>query len=244
MPPQIGTALSSLGTGAEGLASSVGTGAENLYNALPSPSALWSGSGTPAPATGPGTLTTSTPGLTSYTAPPSPTPPVAPPTTADQFAAANFPSTPGATATSPATPAAAAPSLRTSIGGPLSAISQAVELYQRYQQQQNLQNPSWVASQIAKLQVPLSGKLKNEVGRGVQAQAQEAGLGGAPGLFRTAMAQALAPYQLQEQQNAESDFLGSQGLADQAYPLGGGMSDFGNYLSGLYPQGNYPQATS
>ncbi len=196
-------------TGLEGIGSEIGTGATNLYNALPSPATLFSG--TPA------------------SAPPAIPAPVAAPTVDPITALNQGPSTP---VNAPAVPVVAPPaaSAPTNWGGILKAIATSVEAYQRYQQQQDLQDPNWVANQIRKLQQPLSANLKNAVGNQVQAQAQEAGLSGAPGLFQTALAQALAPYQFQEQQNAEQAFFNAEGASDRAYPLGG------LDVAGLFPQ--------
>lgn len=220
MPDQIGTALKSISAPVTSAAGDVwntlSTDASSLYKALPG---VGSSPTTP--------LATPTPPASNVTATPLPA------------GNATLPQdTSGLTATAPnpsgAAPAAAKPSGIGEAGNLLKTIASAVEMYQRYGLQQNLQNPKWVASQIQALQQPLSANLKNRVGTGVQAQMQEAGLGQAPGLFRQALAEALAPYQLSAQQAAEQEFNSSISGAEGAYPVGGGLDDFGKILSDMY----------
>jgi hypothetical protein len=220
MPGQIGTALQSISAPVTSAAGDVwntlSSDASNLYKALP---------GVGSSPTSP--LATPTPATSAVTSTPIPA------------GNATLPQdTSGLTATAPnpsgAAPAAAKPSGIGEAGNLLKTIASAVEMYQRYGLQQNLQNPKWVASQIGALQQPLSANLKNRVGTGVQAQMQEAGLGQAPGLFRQALAEALAPYQLSAQQAAEQEFNAATQASEGAYPVGGGLDDFGKILSDMY----------
>jgi hypothetical protein len=117
----------------------------------------------------------------------------------------------------------------------LSSIGKAIDSYQKYQLQQNLQNPNYIKAQIAKLQQPLSASLQNAVGAQTQAQMQEAGLGEAPGLFKQALAQALAPYQYNQEQQAASEYENSI-RTSQAEDPWGQLGDFGGQLAQLYAQ--------
>lgn len=105
------------------------------------------------------------------------------------------------------------------------------QAYQRYQQQQNLADPNWVAEQAAKLNTGLTKPLKQRITNQTDAAMAERGLGGAPGLYKEAQAEALAPYQYEAQQNALREFLASQQESMGAYPMGGPMGDFSQFLS-------------
>lgn len=94
----------------------------------------------------------------------------------------------------------------------------------------NLANdPSKVAAGIAQLQAPLSQGLVSSVGNTVQGQAAERGLSTSPGIYSTMLSQALAPYQLQEQQLASDAYFKSLGLPISARPS---------------PFGPFPQSTN
>ena len=103
-------------------------------------------------------------------------------------------------------------------------------MYQRYNMQQNLQDPNYVAKQIQKLQQPLSRNLVSGITKQVEGQAMERGLGGAPGLFQQALGEALAPYQFAEQNQAAQEYFDALGYANQEYPMGGGYGDFAKEL--------------
>lgn len=105
------------------------------------------------------------------------------------------------------------------------------QAYQRYQQQQNLQNPAWVAQQAGKLNQGLSKPLVNRITNETDAAMAERGLGGAPGVYKEALAEGLAPYQYQAQQDALREFLASQQEGMGAYPMGGPLGDFSQFLS-------------
>lgn len=117
-------------------------------------------------------------------------------------------------------------------------INSLLALQKQYQgqqsQYQNLENqqlsklvnttPTQAGQQISQLTQPLSADLVSSVSNPVQAYLAERGLAQAPGIQAQTLAQALAPYQLQEQQ------LGLQGwqtlnqlpfYAQQPYPPGG-----------------------
>ena len=210
LPPMVADMPQSIGSALGGLQSGIGTAynyatseASKLYNALPSMESISNAGNMP---------------------------PSAP---AVSTALASNPATAGispsqVTSVGPAGGAAPATGVTDPAASPLAmlgAIAQALEMYKRFELQSNLQNPSWVAGQVGRLYTPLSGALRNEVTAQTQAGAQESGLGGAPGLFRQSLAQALAPYQFEQQQNAINEYLSSIAEAEQAYPLGGGYGD-------------------
>jgi len=89
--------------------------------------------------------------------------------------------------------------------------------------------PGQVASQITQLEQPLSSNLINSVGNVVQGNLAQRGLSQAPGIQAEALAQGLAPYQLQEQQMAQQALFQKLGLPIQAQPS---------------PFGPYPQTTN
>lgn len=245
MPNGIGETLGAI-------PSDISTGASSLWNALPSfgsPAAPTNGlsetSIAPSPDPNAGTTistaapTWSTP--TGSTGTPNPTGasstlPLGGATN-PSFAGAPAPeSTNAPSAGTPAAPAATNWGGDLKTGGTLlSAIATALQAYQRYNLSQNLQNPKYVAGQIQQLTQPLSAALKNSVGSGVQAQMQEAGLGEAPGLFRQALAQALAPYQLQQQQQAEQQYLQAINTSQSTEnDEGSDLSSFTKALEGMY----------
>jgi len=93
-----------------------------------------------------------------------------------------------------------------------------------YTKQLQAMTPTQLASGIQQLQQPLSANLTNSVGNTVQGQLAERGLSQAPGIYGSSLAQALAPYQLQEQQLATNAYLQKLGLPIQSRP-----SPFGPY---------------
>jgi hypothetical protein len=223
MPQSIGTVLSGLESGIGSTVSGIENVANSLYNKLPSLSSL-TGAATPNPsATLPATSITQDGGFLNVD--PN-TGLVAPDTGASLGIAPS-----GTVGANPpgATGAGAAPNAPSP--NPLAAVAQAIEMYQRYNMQQNLQNPNYVAGQIAKLYRPPSKALVSGITKQVEAQAQERGLGGAPGLFQQALAEALAPYTFADQQIAEQEYFSALGQANQEYPAGGGYGDFSRELA-------------
>jgi hypothetical protein len=100
----------------------------------------------------------------------------------------------------------------------------------------NYQNPQWLSAQVANLEKPISTALKQNVGNGVQAMMAERGLSQAPGMFESALAQALAPYDLQNRQMALNAAMAPMQL-NPMYALASGRPQ-GTDLSGLM-QGVY-----
>lgn len=94
-------------------------------------------------------------------------------------------------------------------------------------QQMNFLNnltPSQLAANIQQLQQPLSQGLTQSVGNTVQGQLAERGLSQSPGIYADVLAQAIAPYQQQEQQMATNAYFQKLGLPISARP-----SPFGPY---------------
>jgi hypothetical protein len=108
------------------------------------------------------------------------------------------------------------------------------------QQQMNytnqLQNmtPAQLAQGIQQLQQPLSTGLAQSVGNTVQGQLSERGLSQAPGIYAQSLTQALAPYQLQEQQLATNAYLQKLGL-----PISSRPSPFGPYPASTNTTGTW-----
>jgi len=203
MPESIGNALSGLSSGIGTAYNYATTEGSKLYNALPSLSSISNA----------GNMPPSSPAVSTALATNPATSGISPSMISSIGPAGGAPPSTGVADPS-ASPLAA-----------LGAIAQALEMYKRFELQSNLQNPSWVAGQVGRLQQPLSGALRNAVTAQTQAGAQESGLGQAPGLFRQSLAQALAPYMYEEQQNAINEYLASIGESMEAYPLG---SPYGN----------------
>jgi hypothetical protein len=88
----------------------------------------------------------------------------------------------------------------------------------------NRLTPAQVSTGISQLEQPLSSDLLHNVGNAVSGQLAERGLSQAPGIQAEALAQGLAPYQLQEQQMAQQAFFQKLGLPISAQP-----SPFGPY---------------
>jgi hypothetical protein len=74
-----------------------------------------------------------------------------------------------------------------------------------------INDPSKLAAASAKLQQPLSQGLTTDVQRQVDANMAQRGLGSSPAIMADVSAQALAPYYLQQQQNAMNAFLQTLG---------------------------------
>jgi hypothetical protein len=88
----------------------------------------------------------------------------------------------------------------------------------------NKMTPAQVSAGVGALEQPLSRDLINSVGNVVQGQMASRGLSQAPGIYTQALAQGLAPYQLQQQQLAQQAFFQKLGLPISAQP-----SPFGPY---------------
>ena len=222
MPNVITDAMSgySAGTGVVGSTlSGLEGAAKGLYSYLPSLSSLTGGPSTAAAGNLP--ATTIVPDDAGFIDPTTGIASPAPGTIANTIGPGTPPPV-GAGGT--AAPAAPGPNL-------LGAVAQALEMYQRYKMQQNLQNPNYVAGQIAKLQQPLSKNLVSGITKQVEAQAQERGLGGAPGLFQQALGEALAPYTFAEQNQAAQEYFDALGFANQEYPQVGGYGNFAQELA-------------
>jgi len=89
-------------------------------------------------------------------------------------------------------------------------------------------NPSAMASGINQLARPLSKNLISSVSRAAAPGIEGAGLATSPGMSEYITAQALAPYELQEQQLGESAYL-----AGQRQPFGVGSGIAGEYPAAL-----------
>lgn len=74
-----------------------------------------------------------------------------------------------------------------------------------------MQNPQLLAQMINKATAPLSQALVQNVTNGVQGNLATRGLATSPGIFASTESQALAPYVLQNQQQAEQAVLSSLG---------------------------------
>jgi hypothetical protein len=99
-------------------------------------------------------------------------------------------------------------------------------------------NPQAISAIAAKLQQPLSSGLTSGVGNVVNASLAEQGLSQAPGIQSQVMSQALAPYQMQEQQMALEAALQAIGLPAQALAaIRGSMNpmQLASMLKGILP---------
>lgn len=81
----------------------------------------------------------------------------------------------------------------------------------KLKQQENL-TPQQLSSKVTSAEQPLSQSLLNAVGNQVQADVASRGLAESPGVFATTEAQALAPYQQQQQQVALQLILTQMGI--------------------------------
>lgn len=96
-----------------------------------------------------------------------------------------------------------------------------------------LQNPAKLASAINATTQPLSTALTQDVGNQVQGYLAERGLATSPTIAAATEAQALAPYQLQEQQLAEQGILGT--LNPFSNRIGSGATDMGSLMKLFWP---------
>lgn len=115
----------------------------------------------------------------------------------------------------------------------MKALADLYQAYQKYQLQQTLQDPSQVSKNASKLFTGLSPALTRGLNRQVDAEMQERGLTGAPGLYSEALAEAKAPYIYQGEQAALQEYLQSIGLSEGMYNQGGPLGDFSNFLTQL-----------
>lgn len=109
-----------------------------------------------------------------------------------------------------------------SIGNILASMKRNDVLNTSLNNQKNLMalanNPNALATNISKLERPLSAGLTSSVGNAVQGYLAERGLSESPGIASETLAQGLAPYQQQEQQMAINSYLSTLGLPAQATP--------------------------
>lgn len=107
-------------------------------------------------------------------------------------------------------------------------LAKAWDTYQKYQMQSQMRDPNWLASQASNLFHPLSKALKAKTAREVMATAAEGGYAQAPGMVRTATAEALAPYEEAQRTAALQQYLSALQLAQNENPMGDytGMSNF------------------
>lgn len=101
------------------------------------------------------------------------------------------------------------------IGNLLNNRERNQELNYVKQQQATLANPTQLAQQVAAATQPLDKGLTEAVGNQVSGTLAEQGLAQAPGIQGTVLAQALAPAELQEQQNALQIVMTRLGLPPQ-----------------------------
>jgi hypothetical protein len=94
----------------------------------------------------------------------------------------------------------------TAAGGIGDIISQQKQNSSLNQVLQYQKNPALAAQKIAQMTQPLSQGLTQDVGNNVQGYLGERGLSGSPNITASVLAQALAPYQQQNQQLATSQF--------------------------------------
>jgi len=79
-----------------------------------------------------------------------------------------------------------------------------------------MKNPQLVSQMITKAQQPLSNALVQGINNRVQGDMAQRGLAQAPGIFAGTEAQALAPFELQQQQNAQQQVMQLLGLPGAA----------------------------
>ena len=124
------------------------------------------------------------------------------------------------------------------LGGNLrnQALTQQLALQQKYANM----SPADFSNYIQGFTRPLSGALTSGVGNVVQANMAERGLSQAPGIFSSSLAQAIAPFQLQEQQIGTNAAMQSLGLPIEAaarflpYPQTQDTSQIWRMLLGRY----------
>lgn len=140
--------------------------------------------------------------------------------------------------------------------GPLSIFDMVSQIQQQQKQKAMLdrqiyyaKHPEALANLEKQFEKPLSTGLTTGVGNIVQGQLAERGLNQAPGIYGEVLAQALAPFQMQEQQNAMQMAMKQLGLPAEilAGSQGGGPGNLPTLLQSLMqPQGktNYPSIPS
>ena len=110
---------------------------------------------------------------------------------------------------------------------------------QQKQLQALISDPQAYAAKIAQLQQPLSQGLQKGVANEVQGYLGERGLSLSPAISEQILAQALGPYQLQEQQLAQSAFLAPYGLGgnatNAAVNASPGLTDTTNFWNRFTP---------
>jgi hypothetical protein len=108
------------------------------------------------------------------------------------------------------------------IGNLLGQQKQNAYLQQQTAYQQYLQslakNPAQLSAMVNAATQPLSGALIQSVNNSVQGNLASRGLSQAPGIFASTEEQALAPYLLQQQQEAQQQVLSSLGLGQGQQP--------------------------
>jgi len=99
-----------------------------------------------------------------------------------------------------------------------------------------MKHPEAIAALTQKFEKPLNQGLIKGVGNVVQAEAGERGLSEAPGIYQQIMAQALAPYQQQNQQTAVQQAMAALGLPAEILSGTSGGSDMSSWLSTILPK--------
>lgn len=95
-------------------------------------------------------------------------------------------------------------------------LVQNLQAYQKQKQVQDLiSNPAKFNAMVAATEKPLSQGLTTDIARQSDAYGAERGLGSSPAVMQDVFAQALAPYQYQEQQAAVNSVLQRLGLMAQ-----------------------------
>lgn len=101
----------------------------------------------------------------------------------------------------------------TSIGTAGAGLVQNLEAYRKQKQVQDLiSNPAKFNAMVAATEKPLSAGLTADIARQSDAYGAERGLGSSPAIMKDVYAQALAPYQYQQQQAAVNSVLQRLGL--------------------------------
>lgn len=107
-------------------------------------------------------------------------------------------------------------------------------------------DPAAFSAKIKSLQQPLSQGLTQGVGNGVQGYLAERGLSSSPQISEEVMAQALGPFQQNEQQMAIQSLLSAYGLGQgatgQAVGASPGQIDTSGFWKMLQERGNVPAA--
>ena len=108
-----------------------------------------------------------------------------------------------------------------------------------------LNNPQRLSAMIAKATQPLSGALTQSVENQVQGNVASRGLGQAPGIFASSESQALAPYYLQNQQEATNAIMTALGLPAGTFGKSTNLGPlFTSLFSGVKPLPGQAQTPS